>query len=410
MRAPSGRRVSHGAGRAGRDAREGRRGRRALSGRGGREGDREDDEEDEELSLEETVELATERLAREPENVTALLYRGEALEELGKTAEARADLERAASLAPASASAQLAWARFLFAQNDEDRALSACEKAIEIGEGSSLHDVDRQTDWDDIGRARARYLKAAIQAAGGQFEDALAELDRSLAFDEEESRALLLRGEMRHATGDLKGALEDLQAAVDEDSEDPEARLALAETLLDAGDAAKAFLEVEAAIDLAGEKPSAEMLVVRGEVRLAKGNILLANEDFTRAAKLSPEAVEPMLGIVDCALAANDLDAAEVASKKAIELDPEHTQALVFKARVDLARGRPAEAEKACTRAIEYDAEAADALALRAEARKKLGKHDAARHDSAAARALGFHVEEIQEEKRSSSRGGDAKA
>jgi tetratricopeptide (TPR) repeat protein len=358
------------------------------------EGDDDDDDEIRE-ELEETIAIATERLVGTPDDVAALLFRGEALDDLGERDRARTDLERAAVLAPASAAAQLAWARWLFAGDEEDRALEAAERAIEIGEAKgALSQIDQETGWNDIGRARARYLKAALLAGREALEEALTELDVSLRFDPDDARTLLLRGEVRHATGDLDGALVDLGKSVSFDPEDSEARLARAEALLDSGEVAAAYSEVEAAIDLAGDDPTLEMLVVRGEVRLAEGDIESARADFTRAAELDPDSVDPRLGIVDAALAANDLDAAEVAAKEALRLDPEHPQALVFKARVDLVRGRHAEAEKSCSKAIEIDASAADAFALRSEARRKLGKLSQARHDAATARALGFDLED----------------
>ncbi len=130
---------------------------------------------------------------------------------------------------------------------------------------------------------------------------------------------------------------------------------------------------------------------------MSLGDLDAANEDFDKAAAIDPDAVEPRLGIVDVALAKNQIDKAEVTAREALRLDPEHPQALVFKARVDLARERFADAERACSKAIELDAEAGDAFGLRAEARRKLGKLPQARHDAATARALGFDVEDPKE-------------
>src|SRR5690348_454335 len=57
-----------------------------------------DDDEEIREELEETIAIASERLVNTPDDVAALLFRGEALDDLGERDRARKDLERAASL------------------------------------------------------------------------------------------------------------------------------------------------------------------------------------------------------------------------------------------------------------------------------------------------------------------------
>ncbi|MEZ0228819.1 MAG: tetratricopeptide repeat protein, partial [Planctomycetota bacterium] len=138
----------------------------------------EDEDEAEEAELRdellERVEVATERLAESPDDVAALLYRGEALDDLGDGDKAKKDLEKAAQLAPKSACAQLAWSRWLFGQGEEDRALDATERAIELGTAKGeRHPIDEHYGFGDTQLAWAHYIRGSVLAGRDTLDEAL---------------------------------------------------------------------------------------------------------------------------------------------------------------------------------------------------------------------------------------------
>jgi len=184
-----------------------------------------------------------------PNSGQALHLLGQVRLKLGRFAEAREPLERAAKFLPKDAAAQVNLAGCLIVLSEHAAALVALERAkrLKPGDATIAHNQGR-----------------ALQALG-RVEEAERAYDEALAIDHRLMPALSARASLLAARGDWLGALADLDRALTSRPDDPHLRLRRGELLLRQGDWLRGLGDYEARLELPGERYAPELPRWQGE-------------------------------------------------------------------------------------------------------------------------------------------------
>ena len=195
-----------------------------------------------------------------PNSGQALHLLGQVRLKLGRFAEAREPLERAAKFLPKDAAAQVNLAGCLIVLSEHAAALVALERAkrLKPGDATIAHNQGR-----------------ALQALG-RVEEAERAYDEALAIDHRLMPALSARANLLAARGDWLGALADLDRALTSRPDDPHLRLRRGELLLRQGDWLRGLADYEARLELPGERYAPKLPRWQGEP--LSGRLLLYPE------------------------------------------------------------------------------------------------------------------------------------
>ena len=168
-----------------------------------------------------------------PNSGQALHLLGQARLKLGRFAEAREPLERAAKFLPKEPAAQVNLAGCLSVLGAHAEALVALERAVNLAPGTAaiLHNRGRtfealgrteeaEQDYNDILSIDHRFMpslsaRAALLAARGDWAGALADLDMALTNRPDDAHLRLRRGELLLGQGDWMRGLEDYDSRLD---------------------------------------------------------------------------------------------------------------------------------------------------------------------------------------------------
>ena len=157
---------------------------------------------------------------------------------LGRFAEAREPLERAASFLPRDAAAQINLAGCLGQLGQHDAALATLDRAAELKPGDAA-----------IAFNRGRALEAL-----GRSEEAEQTYDEALSIDHRLIPALSARASLLAARGDWVGALGDLDRALATRPDEYALKLRRGELLLRQGDWSRGLVDYEARLDIAADR------------------------------------------------------------------------------------------------------------------------------------------------------------
>jgi tetratricopeptide (TPR) repeat protein len=184
-----------------------------------------------------------------PNSGQALHLLGQVRLKLGRFAEAREPLERAAKFLPKDAAAQVNLAGCLIVLSEHAAALAALERAkrLKPGDATIAHNQGR-----------------ALQALG-RVEEAERAYDEALSIDHRLMPALSARAGLLAARGDWPAALADLDRALTSRPDDPHLRLRRGELLLRQGDWLRGLADYEARLELPGERYAPELPRWQGE-------------------------------------------------------------------------------------------------------------------------------------------------
>jgi tetratricopeptide (TPR) repeat protein len=173
-----------------------------------------------------------------PNSGQVLNLLGQARLKLGRFAEAREPLERAAKFLPRDAAAHVNLAGCLSVLGEHATALIALERAALLKPGDAA-----------IAHNKGRALEAL-----GRTEEAERAYDEALSIDHRLTPSLSARAGLLAARGDWMAALGDLDRALTSRPNDPHLRLRRGELLLRQGDWLRGLADHEARLEIAGER------------------------------------------------------------------------------------------------------------------------------------------------------------
>ncbi|MEW4571284.1 tetratricopeptide repeat protein [Tautonia sp. JC769] len=124
------------------------------------------------------------------------------------------------------------------------------------------------------------------------------------------------RAELLKQSGDPEGALELLEDGLEQAGDGPTLRLTLARLLVDLGRGREAQQRLIDGIEQLGSDAQRELWQALGRLRMAQGDYDGARDAFLSWGKLTPDAPEPLLNLIEVALLADRLPEAEVYLKR----------------------------------------------------------------------------------------------
>ena len=226
--------------------------------------------------------LAIDRaLGLDANNREALLLKGDLQRALGKPAAATATYRQLIKVDPRNVSARVALASLALADNQPAAARTEIEAALKVAPNSLL----------------ARYTQALIDFRDKKIEPARDHLAAVLKSAPDYGPALLLGGAIEYALGNLQTAETQLNKVVKIAPNNLYALRLLAATQLRLGRVDDAARTLAPALRVA--EPDAGVLVVAGEIALAKKDFAGASAHFEKAAQKKPgsAAIRAELGV-----------------------------------------------------------------------------------------------------------------
>ncbi len=248
-------------------------------------------------------------LVLEPDNVEALISRGDAFSQLGDSARAMVDLNRAVALAPNNALVLLARGQAESRRNNLGGALRDYREALKV----------------DPRNASALSNIAAIDMLQGKFQEAIRGLDQAIAIEKDNPLAYYNRGYAHFALKQYPQAIADYSAAIRID-----ANFGLA---YNNRGLTRAIVGTELVEALADTDEALKLLPINLEVRdtrgfvyLKLGDPALALNEYNAALNIDPNRAVSLYGrglakirMGDTAGGKNDQDAALTINPEVVE-------------------------------------------------------------------------------------------
>ena len=264
-------------------------------------------------AFERAIEDFNKVLVLEPDNVQALIRRGDAYSQLGESARALVDLERAISLAPQSTQAYFYRGLAHSRMNMSVAALADYNAALE----RDPRNVDALTS------------RAAIHSLNSRIALAIQDLDAAIAIDKENAYAYFNRGFAYFAQGQHQKAIEDYTKAIELN---PDFGLAYNNRAL-----ARAVINKDLPLALADCDMALKLMPgnldvrdTRGFVYFKLGDPALALNEYNAALERDPNRTTALFGSGLAKIRMGNIKSGEGDQAAARILDPEVDQQFAF--------------------------------------------------------------------------------
>jgi tetratricopeptide (TPR) repeat protein len=230
-------------------------------------------------AFERAIEDFNKVLVLEPDNVQALIRRGDAYSQLGETARALVDIDRAISLAPQSTQAHFFRGLVHSRMNMGVAALADYNAALE----RSPRNVD------------ALISRAAVYSLDGKLGLAIQDLDAAIAIDKENPYAFFNRGFAYFVQGQYQKAIDNYTSAI---ALDPNFGLAYNNRGLSRAITGKDLLQALADCDMALKllPNNLDVRDTRGFIYLKLGDPALALNEYNAALERDPNRPTALFG------------------------------------------------------------------------------------------------------------------
>ncbi|MEV6425923.1 tetratricopeptide repeat protein [Streptomyces sp. NPDC051662] len=232
---------------------------------------------------------------------------------------------------------------------------------------------------DTRGRAAAHTVRGRELRGAGEYAQALAEYDRSLALDPDEPTTHYGRGVAHQLNGDLVTALADLRRADELAPDTPWILDEYGETLRMAGRREEAVELLDRALAL--DPTNGYALACRGVAQHGLGRHSAALADLGRALELNDEYLWALVRRARVLRDMGEADRSFADLDRAVELAPDSAWIASERGEAYRLADRNEDAERELTRALGIDADHASALASRGYVRHLLGRDAEARAD-----------------------------
>ncbi|MFE7569948.1 tetratricopeptide repeat protein [Streptomyces sp. NPDC057539] len=262
---------------------------------------------------------------------------------------------------------------------DWGRRLTAALDDEEVGIRAALGLLLDGSGLDTRGRAAAHTVRGRELRGAGEYAQALAEYDRSLALDPDEPTTHYGRGLAHQLDGDPVTALADLRRADELSPDTPWILDEYGETLRLAGRREEAVELLDRALAL--DPTNAYALACRGVAQHGLGRHSAALADLGRALELDVEYLWALVRRSRVLRHMGESDRSFADLDRAVELAPDSAWIASERGEAYRLTDRNEEAERELTRALAIDAGHTSARAGRGAVRHLLGKHTEARAD-----------------------------
>ena len=269
------------------------------------------------------AELYERAAALAPESATAQLDLGKALAVARQTEAAHRALERAAELDPMDTAAPLALASLDSSDPTKEapRHLEAGRRAAaQFDVATAERELERAADLDRHLLGRVRREQGALHEALGEPAKALLAYEGAVAIDSRDGESWLGLGAARRAGGDLAGAEKAYESALQLVGENPAALRALGEIYTETGRAAQAVPKLEKVVALSPDDALARRSLARALAQAGDPKRALTLLARSQAQPPSPDDLR-LTAEIERSL--GDAQAAEAALAEAARLDPE---------------------------------------------------------------------------------------
>jgi len=257
-------------------------------------------------------------LESDPNSAQARLGVAAALEAQNKLKEAKTYLEETLKDMPTTAGLRERLATVCLALGEKDEALARYQDELKTG---------RVT-------ASLRLALSRLALDLGKLELAQSEAKKVQNENPRNAEAAFLLARVYDTRGELGAALQEYRRALMFDKL-PAYNLAFARALMKVGKEQEASV----ALDAASSLPEARM--ERGRTLFRRGDLPRALADFTEAAKMKPEEVEPLIMQGLCYDKMGQQPKAEAAWQQALRLDPDSAEPHYRLGRREMDQGRP---------------------------------------------------------------------
>ncbi len=268
-------------------------------------------------------------LAREPNNVEALVTRGKLMLLEGNTINALSSLKTAADANPRSVEARVALARTYAIRGSLKESMTTYNEALSL----------------DGNNAEARVGLAELQISNGMAAEAV---------------PLLLK-------------------VVEQQPGNLNARLALFEGLMAAGDVPQATRQLAILQQISPD--SATVQTAAGALALMKNNQEGARAAYSRALAADPRSYQALAGLLTTEMQSKNFGSAKALIDKQLALMPNDPNVLLMGAQTYDALGNAAEMEKLLKKTVEADAQSLQAYAMLGKMYYEQGRLDLARRE-----------------------------